>query len=64
MKCKYAVSYTHLDVYKRQGLYKMKDHNKNYYNKTTFKGIYKKIMNSMCELRYSDFTNEFSFKTI
>ena len=46
------------------GLYKMKDQNKNYYNKTTFKGIYKKIMNSMCELRYSDFTNEFSFKTI
>ena len=46
------------------GLYKMKDQNKNYYDKTTFKGIYKKIMNSMCELRYSDFTNEFSFKTI
>lgn len=44
--------------------YKMKDQNKNYYDKTTFKGIYKKIMNSICELRYKDFIYEFSFKTI
>lgn len=42
----------------------MKDQNKNYYDKRKFKDIFKKIMNSICELKYKDFNNQFTFNVI
>ena len=43
------------------GLYKIKDRNRKYYEKTNFKELYKRIMNSICTLRFEDFNSEFSF---
>ncbi len=43
------------------GLYKMKDQNEKYYNKTIFMKLFKKIINSICELRFADFNNGFLF---
>lgn len=46
------------------GLYKIKDLNKRYYDKVTFKKLYKEIMNSICKIRYEHFISEFSFHNI
>ncbi|MEG0684662.1 MAG: hypothetical protein RR428_06350, partial [Coprobacillus sp.] len=46
------------------GLYKIKDRNKQFYKKQIFKILFKKILNSLCALRYKDFRSEFSFSMI
>lgn len=53
---KYLVNYI--------GLYKLKDRKKNLYRKSVFFSIYKRIINSLCELKYKDFKSEFSFMMI
>lgn len=46
------------------GLYKLKDRNKNLHRKSMFFDIYKRIINSLCALRYEDFKSDFSFTMI
>lgn len=46
------------------GLYKFKDRTKNIHMREVFFEIFKKILNSSCQLKYKDFGNEFSFMMI
>ncbi|MEG0591793.1 MAG: IS1595 family transposase [Coprobacillus sp.] len=46
------------------GLYKIKDRYKKYYKKQVFKILFKRIINSLCILKYKDFRSDFSFSMI